>query len=133
MGLVRKTWYGGILKERIDRASGRAIVAIAENVSAETKQVTHVISGTLARSVHAAPIGYDGSGDEGRAATTDLGGQPVEATVTASGARVEVGSWLPYACAEWVGRNHPGVTQGLELARVQADVIVHAAFKAEGL
>ena len=54
MASYTKTWYGPAIAAQAERAAGRAIVAIGENISAETKQVTHVITGTLARSVHVA-------------------------------------------------------------------------------
>lgn len=121
---------------RVNRATGRAVVAIAENVAVETKRQTHVITGTLRRSIHAAPVGYDGSSDEGNAKTGDLmlmerSPQPEH---TPFGPAVEVGSWLPYACVEWIGRGHPGITQGMEAVRgAKATAIVAEAFKQEGL
>lgn len=134
MASVDRVWFGDKIELRARRAAGRGIVAIAENVSAETKRVTHVQHGTLRRSVHAAPLGYDGSNDEAQAELVDLTSLIVTATPTALGAAVEVGSWVPYACAEWVGRSHPGVTQGLEQVRgARSDGIMRAAFKAEGL
>jgi hypothetical protein len=133
MPLVSKTWYGPAIAARVNKASGRAIVAIAENVAVETKQITHVISDTLRKSVHAAPKDYDGQGDQARAEATDLHGHPFSATDTPQGPTVEVGSWITYAWTEWITRGHPGVTQGLDLARGAADGIVEASFKAEGL
>ena len=133
---VKREWFGDELEMRMRRAAGRGIVAIGMNVVRETKPITHRISGTLARSVHAAPLGYEGyDEDEREAPSVDLmllHGVP-PATPTPLGAAVEVGSWLPYACVEWVGRGHPGVTQGLELARSQATSIMTRAFKEEGL
>lgn len=126
------------IQQKINRATGRAIVGIGVRVAVETKEVTHVISGTLKRSVHAAPEGYDGYEIDADALADEgdllfvLG--PPHATQTKFGAVIEVGSWLPYACAEWVGRGHPGVTQGLEMTRGRrADLIVAQAFREEGL
>jgi hypothetical protein len=131
---VDHVWHGGRIAAAGARAAGRGIVGITEAVVVETKRVTHVQFGTLRRSVHGAPVGYDGSSDEVGAATTDLAGLiKAVPTPTAVGLSTEVGSWLPYACAEWVGRSHPGVTQGLEQVRgARADGIMRAAFKAEG-
>ena len=56
---MARTWEGLTLQSRIHRASGRAIASIADHVVVETKNVTHVQYGTLRRSVHAAPPGYD--------------------------------------------------------------------------
>lgn len=123
---------------KVDRATGRAIVGIGVAVAIETKRITHRISGTLARSVHAAPAGYGGAEQDASEAPTQdlmqiLPGLEI-ATPTELGKAVEVGSWMPYACVEWVGRQHPGVTQGLEMVRgVRADSIVWQAFREEGL
>ena len=133
MPKVTRTWGGDEIELRSQRAAGRAVVAIAVNAASETKRLTHRFSGTLARSTHAAPVGYEGSGDERVARGADMNDIP-HATHTAEGPAVEVGSWLPYACVEWVGRGHPGVTQGVEATRgARVDAIVAAAFRAEGL
>jgi hypothetical protein len=138
MGQVSKSWYGPELEAKIKRATGRSIVAIGMAIAVETKIVCHVVSGNLRRSIHAAPIRYTDADQDLRNVETYadlmlLYGPPPP-TWTPLGPSIEVGSWLPYACVEWVGRMHPGVTQGLEMVRGQrADKIVFAAFKAEGL
>jgi hypothetical protein len=139
MGMVAKNWNGPSIEARINRAAGRAIVGIGMAVAVETKVVTHVVSGNLRRSVHAAPVRYtDAEADVrnvevGYADLMLLYGPPPP-TYTKLGPAIEVGSWLPYACVEWVGRMHPGVTLGLEAVRgMRADRIVYTAFKAEGL
>lgn len=136
MPMVARTWNGMELQDRLHRAAGRSIIGIGQAIAVETKRVTHVMEGTLKRSVHAAPAGYDGSGDEDLAESSDLMlllGAP-QAVIGPLGATLEVGSWLPYACVEWVGRQHPGVTQGLEVVRGHhADSIVFQAFREEGL
>lgn len=128
-------WRGDEVQARFNRAAARGLIAIAENVAVETKRVTHIQEGTLRRSVHAAPVGYNGAADEVTAKTTDMQGLINLAAVMASIApALEVGSWLPYACAEWVGRSHPGVTQGLETVRgKRAEGIMVQAFAEEGL
>lgn len=138
MALVSRRWDGLTLLERINRAGGRSIVGIGLAVSRETKIVTHVWKndGTLRRSVHVSPLKTFHDDDEHRAKTADLLTTSFEtqATPTPYGPAVEVGSWVSYACVEWVGRKHPGVTQGLEVVRgVQADAIVAQAFREEGL
>jgi hypothetical protein len=133
---MAREWFGMDIEAKINRASGRAIIAIGVNVASETKRITHRISGTLARSIHVAEVGYEqGDTDEGLAESGDLLFQlmPASATHTEFGPAIEVGSWLPYACVEWVGRQHPGITQGLEAARSRADAIVEQAFMEEGL
>lgn len=137
---MARTWEGLTLKDRIHRAAGRAIVGIGVAAVVETKRVTHVQFGTLRRSVHVAEPGYVGDGDEQFAKTTDLQGAMSSASMiniakdNGSGPTIEMGSWLPYACAEWIGRGHPGVNEGLEQVRgFRADNIVRTAFKEEGL
>jgi hypothetical protein len=134
----KNSWFGPEIVARINRASGRAIVGIGMAVAVETKVVTHVVSGNLRRSIHAAPVRYtDAEADlrnvESFADLMLLYGPPPP-TRTPLGPAIEVGSWLPYACVEWVGRMHPGITLGLEAVRGQrAHRIVYTAFKAEGL
>jgi hypothetical protein len=132
---VRRQWYGDILEARMRRAAGRSVIAIGENVAADTKRVTHVISGNLRRSVHTAPAGYLGADDLAHAVLEDIPGvNDVGLTLTPEGAVIEVGSWMPYACVEWVGRGHPGVTQGLEANRgARPTLIIKKAFAEEGL
>jgi hypothetical protein len=133
---MERSWNGDDLVVKSRRAAGRAIIGIGMQVSVETKRLTHVVEGTLRRSIHAAPAGYDGADDEVRAESADLmsGGNMPEASYRAEGAVIEVGSWLPYACVEWIGRGHPGITQGLESVRgSMADSIVRAAYRQEGL
>ena len=133
---MARTWEGLTFQARAHRAAGRASIGIGMAVAADTKRLTHRVSGTLARSVHAAAPSADHDGDENSALTQDLmmskgfiipGASP-------EGPTLEVGSWLPYACAEWIGRNHPGITQGLEGVRgARATSIVMQAFREEGL
>jgi hypothetical protein len=133
---LSRSWYGESLHGRVHRAAGRAIVTLGTHVAVETKRVTHVQYGTLKRSVHVAPTGYDGAGDEGAASGQDMlsAVDPSVATHTAEGAAIEVGSWLPYACAEWIGRGHPGINEGMEMVRgARASLIVGQAFREEGL
>ncbi len=148
MSPVRVTRTGGGWEEfraRSKRATGRATVALGVGAASETKRVTHVIFGTLRRSVHAAPAGSPEGheADLRDAESTEQGGAGLDLllergaplpTYTPFGPVVEVGSWLPYACVEWVGRGHPGVTQGVEAIRgPYADAVVRRAFAEEGL
>lgn len=133
---MARSWYGESFRGRVHRACGRAVVTVGTHVAVEAKRVTHVQWGTLRRSIHVAPTGYDGAGDERAAQGRDLlsSANPETATHTSEGAAVEVGSWLPYACAEWIGRGHPGITEGLEMVRgARVALIVKTAFAEEGL
>ncbi len=145
MPRMERSWEGIPLQARIDRANVRATISLAVHAAMATKEITHVISGTLKRSVHAAPVGYDAEeSDLANAEPVERGGLGQDlmpmfmgteiVAVSPMGAMVEVGSWLPYACAEWVGRGHPGVTQGMEMIRgALAYSIVFKAYKEEGL
>lgn len=135
MGMTARTWNGITIAQKIERAGGRAIVGIGVAAAVETKKVTHVLSGTLRRSVHAAPPNEFHDDDERGAEHADLmiGSTPHSAP-SKFGPVIEVGSWISYACVEWVGRMHPGVTQGVEMVRGgRADMIVAQAFREEGL
>ena len=136
MAMVARRWEGLTVQDRIHRAAGRAIVGIGVLVAADTKRITHKVSGDLARSVHAAPPSHPHDGDEEAAKNGDLMLLPgqLKAARTPVGEVIEVGSWMPYACVEWEGRGHPGITEGLEAVRgVRADSIVRQAFREEGL
>ncbi len=135
---MARRWNGLELHARMDRAHARAIIGIGMEVTRETKILTHRISGSLARSVHIAPVGYEGADDDQRQAE---GGEDLafafahtKAEEAPYGGRmIEVGSWMPYACVEWVGRGHPGITQGLENARGTAWEYIAQAYREEGL
>jgi hypothetical protein len=139
MPKLERTWQGSELNARMNRANARAVISMATYAAMYTKEVTHVISGTLKRSVHAAPVGYepDEQMEEAAAQAGDLMGMFMGMDIVTYGefgAWVEVGSWLPYACAEWVGRGHPGITQGMEMVRgAMADAILLKAYMEEGL
>jgi hypothetical protein len=125
-------WFGPEIELRMRRATGRAVIAIGVNVAADTKRLTHVISGNLRRSVHTAPADYDGSGDLKLAKESDIPNH-LEPTEVPEGAQIQVGSWLPYACVEWIGRGHPRITQGLEMQRgIRSYTIVREAMRQEG-
>lgn len=139
MSAMERSWFGDEFTARVNRASGRAIIGIAVQVAVDTKRVTHVLNGDLRRSIHAAPVNYEGSGDEREvvdnpSADMLMSSLPELASPTPIGPAVEVGSWMPYACVEWVGRGHPGITEGLEAVRgAHTDKVIRAAFRQEGL
>jgi len=132
---MARDWHGMSIRHKTDRAAARALVGIGMEVARETKLVTHRISGTLARSVHAAPVGYEYAAEDARDAVEHdlLLREALHPTPLPTGPAIEVGSWLPYACVEWVGRGHPGVTQGLEIGRAKTDRYVRQAMREEGL
>lgn len=137
MALVARTWNGMTILDQINRAGGRAIVGIGVGTAIETKRVTHVLTGTLRRSVHAAPpIENHGADQDEAEVGTDLLMSSTNLLPTPGplGPMIEVGSWIVYAHCEWVTRGHPGVTQGLEAMRgAPANMIVAQAFREEGL
>lgn len=133
-----RQWNGLTIMDRAHRAAGRGIIGIGMAVGVETKILTHKLSGTLARSVHVAPARYElGETDEKLAEAGHdlaLSVRTMHATPTPEGPAVEVGSWVSYACVEWVGRGHPGVTEGLEAVRgPRANKIMQQAFFEEHL
>ena len=131
----RKSWHGDEIARRAERADGRAVVAIAENIAADGKRYAHVISGTLMRSIHSAPLNYIGAADEEAAATTDLGNAGfMDVLFDPRGAALEVGSWVSYACVEEVGRGHAFMTPAVEGMRgPRADAIIKQAYVEEGI
>ena len=129
-------WFGPTIQQRVNRAAGRAIIGAGTLIAVNTKVVTHVLHGNLRRSVHVAPFPYEGADDDETLAEkgVDLLIETPHPTQTPIGPVVQVGSWMPYACVEWVGRGHPGVTQGLEMSRgKKMDAIFVQAFAEEGL
>ena len=131
-GLVSSSWHGPLLEAKMDRAVGRAAVAIGENVTVEGKRLAPVLTGTLRRSIHSAPVGYGGGGDEGEAAGGDLGNTQDATRVGPLVAAVEAGSWIAYACVVETRRKY--MTPAVEIVRgARCDAIVRAAVSAEGL
>lgn len=122
------SWNHDILP-RAQRAMGRGLIGIAERVVVDGKRNAHVITGTLRRSIHAAPVNYNGSGDEGAAQSGDIANTD-DGELTKA---LEVGSWVPYACVEETGRGHQFMTPAVSMARTYADDVMIMAFKQEGL
>jgi len=135
---VEHTWHGDELIARGRRASGRAAIAIAENIAANAKPAAPVEYGTLRRSIHAAPPEYDGEGDFEAAGGRSTMGADLAGTIKPQAARIgpvcvlEVGSWLPYACVQET--RHHYMTTGVQLVQgARASAIVIEAFKQEGM
>lgn len=120
--LVEYEWLGADIQARIKRANGRSIVSGGEQVAAHAKQIVHVQSGDLRRSIHAAKL--DSMGE-------------VEATsenvLKDFDAQVEVGSWLAYACVEESGRHHYYIAPAMAIVAPTFIGIIEAAYAAEGL
>lgn len=134
---MARTWNGLTIQDKAHRAAGRAVIGIGMATAVEAKRLTHVVSGTLSRSIHFAPLMEMHDDDQSSAAAgADLlmTAFHTEATFTKTGPAIEVGSWLDYACVEWVGRRHPGIIEAMDSVRgIQADRIVAQAFREEGL
>lgn len=134
MRLKSFEWHGDDIQDRMKRATGRAVVAIGENISMEAKQIVHVVTGTLRRSIHTAPRYYGGGSDESAAATADLSNVGVEGvSFEGAAALIEVGSWLSYASVEEVNRGHTYIEPAVELVRSRANQIFEQAVREEGL
>jgi len=119
---VRVKWHGDEVKARFRRAVARGTLGIAERISAAAKRNVHVVTGTLRRSIHTAMA--DGTGVI--PATAENVKRPN------SGALVEVGSWIAYACVEEVGRQHRYMQPSLEMVAPTAVATMMAAFAEEG-
>lgn len=134
---MARMWNGLTIQDKAHRAAGRAIIGIGLQVAVDAKRLTHVISGTLSRSIHVAPLAASHDDDQELAesgADLMLGSSFIKPTPGPFGPLIEVGSWLDYACVEWVGRRHPGINEAMEAARgSRANRIVWQAWHEEGL
>lgn len=118
-------WNGDEVERRFNRATARGTVAIGQGVSTEAKKLVHVQSGDLRRSIHVAQA----RNVEGE---PSIDGRSFARAAHASGATVEVGSWLAYACVEETGRQHVYMGPAVEIARSFSKITMAAAFRAEG-
>jgi hypothetical protein len=124
MPIRERSWHGDEIKARADRAVGRAIVGMGESVSAEMKGVSHVVTGNLKRSIHAARPDTMG---EVPASTATV-------TIRPNNFQLEVGSWLPYACVENNrGGDHRFADLGWQLAEPGFDGKLIRAWREEDL
>lgn len=133
----RMNWKGDDVKRRAHRAIERGMIATAETAVSEAKQRVHRLTGTLSRSIHAAPAQYNGEHDHRRARIIDLAedggiaqGLP---TWRDDSAIIWVGSWLPYAFVEEVVRKHTYLGPAFDLAKARAVEKFRMAFAQEGL
>ena len=160
--MYRDDWDGDELLARVSRAIGRADIAIAERIGWTAKEIVHVESGTLRRSIHAAPAGEFHGNDEVEA--HGVGPEPHhERGVYLSGipgstrgadlmdtrsmllhpedataghpliAVMEVGSWVAYACVEETGRHHYYMHPAYEMVAPTGWETIAQAFAEEGL
>lgn len=107
MYLKHQEWHGDKIERHMKRAIDRACVGIATSVATDGKRNVHVITGTLRRSIHSAPVKYMGLDDHERAMVSEIpNATTADVTGGADHSKLEVGSWLPYACVEEVGRGH---------------------------
>ena len=111
-------WRGEEVKQKVERATGRAMVSWAENVIAGAKRGVHRLSGTLSRSLHAAGRNYSGDNDERAAKVGSLSMGGVGSSMnlpdwdgSKTRAYIEAGSWITYAIYEWArGGSHDFLT-----------------------
>lgn len=131
---VKSEWNGEKFAAAARVALGRGLIGIGERVVVLGKEHADVISGTMVRSIHAAPAEYDGSSDETTAATQDMGGQPYKPTMKDEQIIIEVGSWVPYACVEEVSRGHQFMTPAVqEMQGARSNAIMVQSFREEGM
>jgi len=134
--LTRFEWYGDDILGSCRRAAARGTIALAETVVSSAKDRVHRLTGTLSRSIHAAPDGYEGAGDQPQAeGGADLSGASYAELPTWVGedqAVILVGSWIAYACVE--ESRHPYMAPALEAVMGSvAEDIFQQAFAEEGL
>lgn len=114
-------WHGQRIKRKLERAVARATIAWAMLVSTEAKMDVHRVTGTLSRSIHAAPSNYDGGSDimlAKASALSGIVGQVPRWLGNRSVAEVAAGSWIDYAKTE---RQRGGTHDWLSRAVTVAD------------
>lgn len=122
-GLKRRTWHGDRII-RASRTSNReAIEMMADAVAGEMRRAAHVKTGALQRSIGVAAPGTNGSV---KGAETRVVGRGKH--------KLEVGSWLPYACVENNrGGEHRFADIGWEAARPAFGRTLQRAWREDGL
>lgn len=155
-------WNGDEILVRVDRAIGRAVIGIGERVAVRAKEIVHVETGTLRRSIHVAVPGTDHAEDEvlshgsGPAPhhvegvyVSDVPGSTQGLDLAAAYdplltpelveaghehiAIVEVGSWVAYACVEECGRQHHFILPAADEVVPTGWETIEQAFIEEGL
>lgn len=114
-------WHGSEIEARFNRAIGRATISLGEGVVYYAKSFVDVESGDLRRSIHPAVNDTGGERDANAHNVLDH-----------SGAILEAGSWLDYACVEEVGRHHQFMHPAIEAVRPLAQRTFREAFRQEG-
>lgn len=137
--LISHEWHGKSLSLKASRAQARAILEIGDEAAHEAKQLAHILSGTMMRSIHTAPENYTGEADYEIAATgVDLQ-DANPATVynidleAASGIGISFGSWVDYAIIEEEVRGHEFIEPAVFAVRARSNGIMIKHFKIEGL
>lgn len=136
--LIRFRWNGPAVLAEVHRRTEDGLKAIAEDVASNAKEIVHVVTGTLQRSIHVATPGAGHAGDENAAASgvdlqRMLGGQ-AKAKRSGGGATIEVGSWISYAAVEEAliggsrGGNHAYLRPAVDRARSAAQAKFREGF-----
>jgi hypothetical protein len=132
-------WKGAEIKSKVKRAVSRSMIAWAETAVYNMKTRVHRLTGTLSRSIHAAPRDYQGSGDEGSAASPPKGSAmtlPAMGEIpqwVGDGAVVRVGSWISYAKYENDrGGDHQFLEPAVEAATSGYHAQLEQAMREEG-
>lgn len=131
-------WFGNEIIARARRALARGLIGTGMEVVVAGKRNAHVDTGTMRRSIHLAPANFTGGDDYSEAYGENGEGRElpnvVEPTPRGSVDWVLlVGSWVPYACVEEVGRGHQFMTPAMDIGRSMSDRIMAQAFAEEGL
>jgi hypothetical protein len=132
-------WHGEELKHHVEHALSRAAVGWAQQVVMAAKMIVHRVTGTLSRSLHAAPRDYNGAGDFEQAKTTSLdtgaAGAGYELPKWDNGhAYIAAGSWIQYAAAEFSkGGTHDYLSGPVAQANQNFEGLVKKAMGEEGI
>jgi len=131
---MKLRWNGEAVVSEVTERMARAMAEIGLRVETESKRELRkghgVLTGTLRRSIHSAPVGYNWQADDvmPSVGTPERGGDVVTPKLQNKQMVVEVGSGLRYAMAVHQGHHRFGgyhyLTTGVERVRSQVVAIV---------
>ncbi len=137
-GRTTFVWRGDEVRDKVKRATGRAMVSWSENIISGAKRAVHRLSGTLSRSLHAAGRSYSGAQDERAAHVGSLSsggvvsGAPLPDWGGGASAYIEAGSWISYAIYEYVrGGAHDFITSANDEANSRFPGLMNRAIAEE--
>jgi len=136
-GKFRLEWRGPLLDKELEAVAREALTEIGLRIEAEAKKELYPghgkVTGTLQRSIHVAPLGYEWGNDnvtpgEG---SREMGGQEVVPSREGKAVWLEIGSGLEYAMAihqaDHTFSGYDSITKGLEAVVPKVPQILKAA------